>query len=298
MDVLAYIIIRILYIILCTAFINLIILIFVELRKQDGILSSKSLNFTPVDKVSLFNTDSKCELFYPFIHMFLSGIFSYLIFKIIDFSLKPIFSPNFFKEPIQQLPFAIQVFVALFTLDICLYVRHRFTHTFLWSFHGVHHSAHKISWLTYLRVHPVDSLVMTLIQSSILYFIGFTAEVMAVAGSINGYWNIFVHSNIHLDFPKPFKYIFGSPNFHRWHHATDTEAHNTNYCIMFSCIDYVMGTYYCPDNRLPDKYGSSIKTLDDYQNTNIIKELLYPFVIEINKIKKRFKNKKNTAKEI
>lgn len=249
----------------------------------------QSKNFTLVDKIGILNTDSKCELFYPFIKIFITTPLYVACFEYVRIFLSPELTLGIFENHLNQLPFLIQLFIALFVLDMCLYVRHRFTHEFMWSFHAVHHCAHKISWLTMMRVHPIDAIIMGMIQTIILHFIGASSAVFITAFSINGLWNAFVHSNIHLDWPKPFKYIFGSPNFHRWHHATDTEAHNTNYCIMFSCIDYVMGTYYCPDNRLPETYGSSMKTLDNHESTNILKELYYPIGRQFKKINKLFK---------
>ncbi len=89
--------------------------------------------------------------------------------------------------------------------------------------------------------------------------------------------NYFVHSNIVLDYPKPWKYIFVSPNMHRWHHALEPEAHNKNYCVVFAFVDYLLGTYYVPDNALPKGYGSNRAELDDIERKTILSELTIPF---------------------
>lgn len=256
-----------------------------EMLNKIGVFGKKNKNFCLVDKKQIFNTDTKCEIFYPLIKTFIASPIVIYAYSLICIYIPKDYSFNLFTKYLNDIPFILQIFIALFILDICLYVRHRFSHQFMWSFHAVHHCAHKISWLTMMRVHPIDYVVMNLIQIVILSLIGTSIEIFAIAHIINGFWNAFVHSNIHLDFPKPIKYIIAGPNFHRWHHATDEAAHNKNYCIMFSCIDYVMGTYYWPDDILPQKYGSSMKSLDDYQNTNIVKELLYPIKRQIRKVK-------------
>ena len=171
----------------------------------------------------------------------------------------------------------LQVLLGLLVIDISLWIRHSFVHKFLWSFHAVHHSAKELTWLTTRRLHPLDQIVMGLIDCVILYVIGFSAEGMIGALIIKDLNNLFVHSNIVLDYPKPLKYIFVSPNMHRWHHATEKEAHDKNYCVVFAFVDYVMGTFYVPDNALPKNYGCAMPEMDDIDNKNILKELWFPF---------------------
>lgn len=200
-----------------------------------------------------------------------------------------------FTDEIIKLPFLIQIILGLFIIDVVLYIRHRFVHVFLWDYHAVHHSAREISWITASRLHPVDSIVMGLIEALIMYMIGFSTVSMAYAIVFQQYYNSFIHSNIALDYGKPLKYIFVSPNMHRWHHDAGKNGVNKNFCTIFAFIDYFLGTYYVPDNSLPKKYGAGMKALDDIENKNIIKELLYPFKRTLNKL---FKSKKNTCKTV
>ena len=137
--------------------------------------------------------------------------------------------------------------------------------------------------MTTHRLHPLDQIVMSLIDCVILYIIGFPAEGMALALIVKDVNNLFVHSNIVLDYPKPWKYIFVSPNMHRWHHAMEKEAHDKNFCVVFAFVDYVMGTYHVPDNALPKAYGSAHAELDAVEKKTILKELWLPFKVTRNK---------------
>jgi lathosterol oxidase len=249
-----------------------------------------------VDKIEYFNQDNKTEYFYPLINDLIIKQLSIIFLVAIYNFLSQYLNYQIFNNSIQNLPIIIQFLLALFILDFAIYCKHRFVHKYIWSFHAVHHSAQKISWITGLKFHPLDSFVMGCIDFIILYFLGFSGEVFLYAMVIKSYYNIFCHTNMCLDFPKPFKYIFGSPNFHRWHHATDPEAYNKNFSVIFSCIDYVMGTYYLPDNKLPLKYGSCIKALDDIDNKTIWSELWYPIGRQLKKLKK-FINKNHTIKK-
>ena len=47
--------------------------------------------------------------------------------------------------------------------------------------------------------------------------------------------------------------------------------------MIFAFIDYLLGTYYVPDNALPKAYGSGHVEMDDIANKNILKELWLPF---------------------
>jgi sterol desaturase/sphingolipid hydroxylase (fatty acid hydroxylase superfamily) len=185
-----------------------------------------------------------------------------------------------FGQHIGNLPIILQVVLGLLIIDISVWIRHGFVHKFFWSFHAVHHSAAELSWMTTHRLHPLDQIVMSLIDCVILYIIGFSAEGMALALIIKDMNNLFVHSNIVLDYPKPWKYIFVSPNMHRWHHAMEHEAHDKNFCVFFAFVDYAMGTYYVPDNALPKAYGSAQTELDRVEQKTILKELWLPFKLK------------------
>jgi sterol desaturase/sphingolipid hydroxylase (fatty acid hydroxylase superfamily) len=235
-------------------------------------------NFHCAHPPVLFNKEFKCEGFYPLLNIFFTQPLTiFLAFALIKLGADGLPYQMFSKE-IAGLPLVVQVLLGLLLIDISLWIRHSFVHKFLWSFHAVHHSAKELTWLTTRRLHPLDQIVMSLIDFVILYVAGFSAEGMVVALVLKDLNNLFVHSNIVLDYPKPLKYILVSPNMHRWHHATEKEAHDKNFCVVFAFVDYVMGTYYVPDNALPANYGSGIEGMDDIDNKSILKELWLPFL--------------------
>lgn len=235
-------------------------------------------NFHCAHEPALFNKEFKCEAFYPLIGIFIARPMTIvLIMALGKMGAGDHLPYQIFAHHITGLPLVIQVLLGLLVIDISLWIRHGFVHKFLWSFHAVHHSAKELSWLTTRRLHPLDSAVMGLIDFVILYLIGFSAEGMAIAMILKDWNNMFIHSNIVLDYPKPLKYIIVSPNMHRWHHATELEARDKNFCVFFAFVDYIMGTYYVPDNALPKNYGSDIPELDNIERKNVLTELLVPF---------------------
>ena len=234
-------------------------------------------NFHCVHSPSLINKEFKCEAFYPPILTLIAeplAFYSIMAFLSVGRDHLPY---QIFADYVVSLPLLVQIFFGLLVIDISLWIRHGFVHKYFWSFHAVHHSAEEVSWLTTHRLHPLDQFVMSLMNFAVLYVIGFSAEGMAAAMIIKNWNNYFVHSNIVLDYPKPWKYIFVSPNMHRWHHALEPEAHNKNFCVVFAFIDYLLGTYYVPDNALPKGYGSNRTELDDIERKTILSELWIPF---------------------
>jgi sterol desaturase/sphingolipid hydroxylase (fatty acid hydroxylase superfamily) len=172
-------------------------------------------------------------------------------------------------------------------MDFSLYIRHRFVHHFFWNYHTVHHSTREITWITWLKLHPLDMVVMGLIDVVVMFFLGFGGEAIAIASLIKFHFNRFCHSNIALDYGFPLRYVFCSPNMHRWHHAADDpEAVNKNFCIVFAWIDLLFGTFYVPKDRLPEHYGVWDAEHHDVVGTGFWEMMAYPFVQDWRGLKK------------
>ncbi|MGB4106459.1 MAG: sterol desaturase family protein [Alphaproteobacteria bacterium] len=167
-----------------------------------------------------------------------------------------------FDETLGAWPLALQILLGLVIMDFSTYWRHRFTHNYMWPYHSIHHSAEEITWITSLRLHPVDCAVALLFDTVILYFMGFDGQGIAAAAVIGQVYNYFTHANLNVRFARPLCYILASPHYHRWHHATDKAAYDKNFCAIFSFLDVIFGTYYHPDD-LPPAYGLSPRDQKD-----------------------------------
>lgn len=181
-----------------------------------------------------------------------------------------------FNEHITALPIPLQVLIGAFIIDFSTYWRHRFTHNYMWPFHAVHHAARELNWLTNLRLHPIDILTAVILDTTILYLLGFSGPGIIWAQILILFYGYFTHSNINLQYDKPLCYIFASPHFHRWHHANEKSAYDKNFCSMFSCLDLIFGTYHHPETP-PEKYGISKAEQKDFPALSLWGQLLYPF---------------------
>jgi len=209
------------------------------------------------------------SIFSPIIHIIIAGGLFLVIKEYIPHQI--------FDNQLSALPIALQIIVACFIMDFSTYWRHRVTHMnrHLWQFHSVHHAAKKLTWITGLRLHPIDIFMATLFDVVILHVIGFSGVGIIAAILIIQFYNHFVHANIDLKYDKPIRYIFASPNFHRWHHATEKTAHNKNFCSMFSLLDLMFGTYHHPED-LPKDYGLEPHNQKQYPK-GLWGWLIYPF---------------------
>jgi len=232
----------------------------------------------PAEKqIKFIKDDSRQELGFAVLNALIATpIFALLIFGVFEFLVEPLVPYQMFDEQIQTLPILLQVIMGAFILDFSTYWRHRFTHKYVWNVHSVHHAAEHLNWLTSMRLHPADVLIAVIFDLTVLYFIGFTGAGMTFAIVILKAYNYFTHANLNLQFDKPMRYIFASPNFHRWHHADEVSAYDKNFCSMFSLIDLMFGTYHHPENQLPKAYGIGKEAQKGYPKS-FLGQLAYPF---------------------
>lgn len=159
-----------------------------------------------------------------------------------------------FAAQMMALPFFVQVLLALLIADIAVYVEHQIAHRYLWNYHALHHMTPEVTWLTHARVHPVNAITIGLAAGLASYVFGFSGEAVVIAAWIASGLAIWEHANLDFAWPRPFCYLLVSPRYHRWHHSSDQEAIDKNFCLIFPFLDLLFGTYYCPD-RMPTEYG-------------------------------------------
>jgi sterol desaturase/sphingolipid hydroxylase (fatty acid hydroxylase superfamily) len=260
--------------------IGLVFFFLVEILKRiPGFEGRTNFRLAHTDR-PFFNREFLSELCFPLFNWVI-GVPAVILFQVLVFD--HLWMPNVphqaLAPSIQSLPVAAQVVIGLVVLDFSLYIRHRFVHHFLWPYHTVHHSAREISWLTWLRLHPIDTVIMGFIDTGVLYLLGFGGEAFVLAAGIKSHFNQFNHCNIQLDYGWPLRYVLVSPNMHRWHHAADdTKAVNQNFCIIFAWIDLLFGTYYVPKNELPGEYGVCDEDGNQVVETGYLQQLAYPLV--------------------
>ena len=246
-------------------------------------------NFQHLKKVhkkrKIFEKEFRLEAGYHFVNTLITDfIIKFLLVYLTLYVLEKFIPFQIFASTIETLPLTIQIVLGLIIADAAFFFPHWFQHKFMWPVHSIHHSAKELHWITALRLHPLDHISFAIGGAIAMHIFGFSGQAILYAIIIHNTYNVFVHANMSLDFPKPLCYILGSPNYHRWHHATDKEAIDKNLATMFPIFDLIFKTYYYPLGQLPKAYGLS----NDKENTafpqSLGGQLTYP-------IKKLFKKR-------
>lgn len=148
------------------------------------------------------------------------------------------------------LPAAVQVVMMLLAADFARYWLHRAFHRyqFMWSYHAVHHSPHRLYWLNVGRFHPLEKAVQYALDALPFALMGVGSEVLAgyfVFYAVNGF---FQHSNCDVRL-GPLNYLISGPELHRWHHSEVIAESNNNYGNNLIVWDVLFGTRFLPPER-------------------------------------------------
>jgi sterol desaturase/sphingolipid hydroxylase (fatty acid hydroxylase superfamily) len=169
-------------------------------------------------------------------------------------------------------PIWLQLLEIAVLADFGVYAGHRLLHAvpWLWKFHAIHHSATELDWITSLRSHPVDHLILK-------FFMLLPLTPFAFSGAALGWFTLyyalqsaFVHANLGLSFGR-LGALYVGPEFHRWHHSDVPEARDKNFVSIFPWIDRLFGTHY--------RIAATPRTsgTDEPVPVSYLGQILYPF---------------------
>jgi sterol desaturase/sphingolipid hydroxylase (fatty acid hydroxylase superfamily) len=174
--------------------------------------------------------------------------------------------------PAASLSLWVQAMLILTISDFLGYWMHRWFHARrMWKFHAVHHSSAELDWLSSVRLHPVNDLLMRLATVIPVLALGFAPVAVAGVVPVLTLLAILVHANVDWDW-GPLRWAIVSPRFHRWHHTDETEARDKNFAGLLPLWDILFGTYYMPRDRVPAHFGTSTPV-----PANLLGQLVFPF---------------------
>ena len=177
------------------------------------------------------------------------------------------------RGPISQLPTWAQVTFYVLASDFLLYWIHRIFHKpLMWPFHAVHHSSLDVDWTTAYRAHPVNQMLQSGFVTVLMIVLGVPPAIMAALVPFDILSSAFVHANLNWTL-GPLKYIVATPVFHRWHHTQPYQGGDMNFASTFSIWDYLFGTFYMPEGKLPEAYGVD----EPNYPTSWVGQMIYPF---------------------
>jgi len=155
------------------------------------------------------------------------------------------------------------------------YWLHRLMHSWgpLWRMHSIHESSQELDWLAAFRMHWLEPPLFHVLTIMPLLMIFQLSYPVAAVYTVYTYIHAHIqHANV--VFPiGPLKYFFPSPDFHRWHHASDPVpgSYGTSNYGAYPFWDFLFGTLFVPKER-PKTYGNARNVPMDY-----FAQQAYPF---------------------
>lgn len=154
----------------------------------------------------------------------------------------PLAPPLFASVAPTSLRKLLDVATGLLLFELTGYAYHRLAHRLSWlrRLHAVHHSSESLDWLAGFRQHPLEIVIVTLLQNAPLVLLGI--PLAAHTGVL--LWlklhTLFVHAN--LDIPAGWwSRWLATPRFHHRHHAR--EGREANFATLLPVLDMIFGTY-------------------------------------------------------
>ena len=174
--------------------------------------------------------------------------------------------------PAAQLPYWVQAIAIVLIGDFIGYWMHRAFHgRWLWRFHAIHHSSVDLDWLSSVRLHPVNDVIMRIAGTLPVLALGFAPVAVAGVIPILTVMAVVVHANVDWDW-GPLRSVIASPRFHRWHHTDETSARDKNFAGLLPLWDILFGTYHMPKGELPTRFGTSTPV-----PAGLVGQLVFPF---------------------
>jgi sterol desaturase/sphingolipid hydroxylase (fatty acid hydroxylase superfamily) len=224
-------------------------------------------------KQPFWRNDMKTDLIYWFVGPILYGSVALVAHKYaVDYAhLDRVVSSA--TGSLAKTPLLVQVAIVLLLTDLLQYWTHRLFHQYpLWRFHSIHHAPVRVDWLTSVRFHPINFVLYSTLINFLISLLAFSPEAAFFLVPFNILAGLLVHANLNWTF-GPFRYVFASPVFHRWHHTYADQGGNKNFAPNFPFLDIAFGTFYMPKDQLPCVFG----TREDNVPAHLLGQLCYPF---------------------
>ena len=146
-----------------------------------------------------------------------------------------------------ELPFWLEVVLAVVVLDLVIYLQHVTFHAVpaLWRVHRMHHADLDFDVTTGSRFHPIEILVSMSIKMAAVAVVG-PAPVAVIMFEVllNG-TSMFNHGNVRLRarLDRALRWIVVTPDMHRVHHSDIPGETNSNFGFNLPWWDRLFGTY-------------------------------------------------------
>ena len=178
-----------------------------------------------------------------------------------------------------QMPLWLAVPVGVLALDGVAWALHRTLHAWgpLWRVHRVHHSDLRFDSALGFRFHPLEALLLAVVNVSTVLALGLPPEAVLLSNVLTIAHNFFVHGNVRLSpgVEARLRRLIVTPDLHRVHHSATHGGSMSNFGIVLTLWDRLARTLRVPAGDVPDCFG--LEDSSDPQRLALGRLLVMPF---------------------
>jgi sterol desaturase/sphingolipid hydroxylase (fatty acid hydroxylase superfamily) len=185
---------------------------------------------------------------------------------------------------ILDLPYWIKIMIGVLALDALMYFQHRLSHAqpLLWRLHKVHHADTEMDVTTANRVHPFETLWISILRMTLVVLLGIPMVAFVIFIMTLNVISLFNHVN--LSMPKKIEHylrkLIVTPMMHETHHSAHSKDFDKNFAFIFSFWDRLFQTYKAETEKVD---GKIILGLDEFRGsheTQLTRLLTMPFRVD------------------
>lgn len=166
-----------------------------------------------------------------------------------------------------QLPFVVQVALALLVVEVGQYWLHRLMHnSFLWWTHAPHHHVTQLNAMKSLVGNPLE---LFLISLSALAFFDLPSNAVFCAFNVLTAVSAFAHANVRFHSPRWYSYVFTTVEAHSLHHTVGFKETRCNYANALILCDRIFGTFH--------EGEAEVVGQDERKRLSIWQQIMFPF---------------------
>lgn len=144
------------------------------------------------------------------------------------------------------MPLWLKVILGVLFLDFAIYIWHLLNHVvpLLWRFHRVHHCDLNMDVSTANRFHLGEILLSGLVRLAVIQTFGIPVLAYVLFEILVNLSIQFHHSSIRVNqaFERIWVLLFVPPFLHRIHHSVKIRERDSNYGVILSLWDRLLGT--------------------------------------------------------
>ena len=147
---------------------------------------------------------------------------------------------------LMEMPALLKTVLGILLLDFSIYLWHLLNHVvpLLWRFHRVHHSDMNMDVSTSNRFHFGEILLSGLVRLAVIQVFGISVVSYLLFEILVNLSIQFHHSSIRVNhaFERVWALLFVPPYLHRIHHSVKIRERDSNYGVILSIWDRMLGT--------------------------------------------------------